>query len=158
MFKHILVAIDGSENSRRALPTAIECARKFGSDVFVLHVSEHDRGRAVIYSLETPAEATMLVGDAVKTVNEAGISAKGAVHDAAVGHAAKNIVEAAALVGADLIVMGSRGLSDVQGILLGSVTHKTMQLAQTAVLVVRGTVTVPETAKTKALAGTFATA
>jgi hypothetical protein len=35
MFKHILVAIDGSTYSQQALPTAIEVARKFNSDVLV---------------------------------------------------------------------------------------------------------------------------
>lgn len=157
MFKHILVAVDGSEHSRRALPTAIEVALKFASDVFVLHVSEHDRGRAVAYSVESPADATRLVGDAVKIISDAGVSAKGAVHDVAAGHVAKNIVETAATVGADLIVMGSRGLSDVQGMLLGSVTHKTMQLAQVAVLVARGAIPVKETADRKALVGDLAT-
>lgn len=158
MFKHILVAIDGSEYSQRALPSAIEVARKFESDVFVLHVSEHDRGRAVAYSIESPADATRIVGDAVKSLTNSGISAKGAVHDVAAGHVAKNIVETAAQVGADLIVMGSRGLSDVQGVLLGSVTHKTMQLAQTAVLVVRGAVPVQNTVARKAAVGNLATA
>ncbi len=158
MFKHILVAIDGSEYSQRALPTAVEVARKFESDVFVVHVSEHDRGRAVAYSIESPAEATRLVGDAVKIISDAGISAKGAVHDVAAGHVAKDIVETASSVGADLIVMGSRGLSDVQGMLLGSVTHKTMQLAQTAVLVVRGAVPVEETVARKVQIGDLVTA
>jgi len=158
MFKHILIAFDGSEYSQRALPTAIEFARKFESDVFVLHVSEHDRGRAVAYSIESPAEATRLVGDAVKSIIDAGVSARGEVHDVAAGHVAKNIVDTATQVSADLIVMGSRGLSDVQGILLGSVTHKTMQLAQTAVLVVRGAIPVQETVEQKAPAGELVTA
>jgi nucleotide-binding universal stress UspA family protein len=158
MFKHILVAIDGSEYSQRALPSAIEVARKFESDVFVLHVSEHDRGRAVAYSVESPAEATRLVGDAVKSISDAGISAKGVVHDVAAGHVAKDIVETASSAGADLIVMGSRGLSDVQGMLLGSVTHKTMQLAQTAVLVVRGAVPAEETVAQKAQVSNLVTA
>ncbi len=158
MFKHILVAIDGSEYSQRALPTAIEVARKFDSDVFVLHISEHDKGRAVAYSIESPAEATRLVADAVTRISAAGLTAKGAVHDVAAGHVAKNIVETASQVGADLIVMGSRGLSDVQGILLGSVTHKTMQLAQTAVLVVRGAIPVNVAADRTALVGDLVTA
>ncbi len=158
MFKHILIAIDGSEYSQRALPTAIEVARKFESDVFVLHVSEHDRGRAVAYSIESPAEATRLVADAVKSIREGGISAKGAVHDVAAGHVAKDIVETATQVSADLIVMGSRGLTDMQGMLLGSVTHKTMQLAQTAVLVVRGAIPVQETVERTVPAGNLVTA
>jgi nucleotide-binding universal stress UspA family protein len=138
MFKHILVAIDGSLYSQQALPTAIGFAQKFESDVFVLHVREHDRGRATVYSTETPAEATRLVADAVKAVRDAGIGAKGQLIDVAVGHVAKAIVEAAAADDIDLIVMGSRGLGDIGGLFLGSVTHRVMQQTDVPVLVVRG--------------------
>ena len=137
MFKHILVAVDGSTYSQQALPTAIEVSRKFGSDVFVLHVSEHDRGRAVAFPLETPAEATQLVADAVKAIRDAGITASGELRNMAAGHVAKAIVETATAKNIDLIVMGSRGLSDVQGLLLGSVTHKVIQMAHIPVLVDR---------------------
>jgi nucleotide-binding universal stress UspA family protein len=142
MFNRVLVAIDDSEYSRLVIPTAIEVARKFQSDVFVLHVAEHDRGHAPVFSTETPAEATRLVANAVKALREAGVKAEGEVHDVAAGHVAKNIVETAASLRSDLIVMGSRGLSDVQGLLLGSVTHKVMQLAPVAVLVARGPIPV----------------
>jgi nucleotide-binding universal stress UspA family protein len=137
MFKHILVAVDGSTYSQQALPTAIEVARKFSSDVLVLHVSEHDRGRAVVYSIESPAEATRLVGNAVRLIRDAGITANGHVSDVAAGHVAKAIVETAAANNIDLIVMGSRGLSDLQGLLLGSVTHRVVQTADIPILVNR---------------------
>jgi nucleotide-binding universal stress UspA family protein len=137
MFKHILVAFDGSTYSQQALPTAIEFALKFDSDVLVEHVSEHDRGRAVVYSSESPADATRLVGDAVKQIRDAGITAKGHVSDVGTGHVAKAIMETANANNIDLIVMGSRGLSDVQGLLLGSITHKVIQMATIPVLVDR---------------------
>lgn len=137
MFKNILVAIDGSSYSQLALPAAMEVASKFDSEVFVLHVCEHDRGRAAAFTLETPVEATILVADAVKTAREAGITASGKVVDKAAGHVAKAIVETAEAKGADLIVMGSRGLSDMAGMMVGSVTHKVMQTADVPVLVVR---------------------
>jgi nucleotide-binding universal stress UspA family protein len=137
MFKHILVAIDGSSYSQKALPTAIEVAQKFESDVFILHVREHDRGRAAVYSIETPAEATRLMADAVKSVRDAGISARGELKEVAAGHVAKAIIETAGANNVDLIVMGSRGLSDVQGLLLGSVTHKVLQMAEVPVLIDR---------------------
>lgn len=152
MFKRILVAIDGSDYSRQALPAAVEIAKKFDSEVFMLHVSEHDRGRATVYSTESPAEAIKLVYDAVATLKHAGVTASGDVHDVAAGHVAKDIVETVRTKGADLIVMGSRGLSDVQGLLLGSVTHKVMQLSHVAVLVTR----VPEPVQEKQAAPVFA--
>ncbi len=149
MFKRILVALDQSAYSQAALPAAVEVAKKFGAELFVLHVVEHDRGRAAVYSTESPADATKLVADAVKTARAAGIEAKGEVQDMAVGHVAKAIVEAAAAREIDLIVMGSRGLSDIQGLLLGSVTHKVIQLAQVAVLVARGPIAVKEKAEAR---------
>ena len=142
MFNRILVAIDASEYSLRVVPTALEVAKKFHCEVFVLHVAEHDRGRSVTYLEESAAAATRLVSDAVRLMRQDGVDAKGAVHDVAAGHVAKDIVETASEMRSDLIVMGSRGLSDVQGILLGSVTHKVMQLAPIAVLVARGPIPV----------------
>jgi nucleotide-binding universal stress UspA family protein len=78
-----------------------------------------------------------LVGDAVKKVRDAGMSSKGQLCDVAAGHVAKAIIETAEADGADLIVMGSRGLSDMQALMVGSVTHKVMQTADVPVLVVR---------------------
>ena len=50
---------------------------------------------------------------------------------------AQQYIDAAASQGANLIVMGSRGLSDVAGLFLGSVTHKVIRLAKAAVLIDR---------------------
>jgi nucleotide-binding universal stress UspA family protein len=142
MFKHILVAIDGSIYSQKALPTAIEVAQKFGSDVYVLHVREDDRTRAGAFSLESPAEAARLVAEAVKTARAAGVTAKGELYEVAAGHVAKAIVETASANAIELIVMGSRGLSDIQGLLLGSVTHEVIHLAGVPVLVDRSPIRV----------------
>ena len=50
---------------------------------------------------------------------------------------AEGIIETAEDMKCDLIVMGSRGRSDIEGLLLGSVTHKVLTLAKVPVLVVR---------------------
>lgn len=140
MFKKILVALDGSTYSTNALPTAIAVAEKFGAEIYVLHVAEHDKGRAAVYSIESPAESTRLVADAVQSARVAGLKVAGDVIDAAANQAARVIVETADAKGADLIVMGSRGLSDVQGLFLGSTTHKVIQSSGIPVLVARATV------------------
>jgi nucleotide-binding universal stress UspA family protein len=159
MFERVLVALDGAAYSQAVMPTAIEVARKFGARLFVLHVVEHDRGRAAVFSTESPAEATRFVSDALETARIAGIAATAEVFDIGVGHVANAIVEIAAANEIDLIVMGSRGLSDVQSLLLGSVTHKVMQLARAAVLVARAPIPVTDREEQPAKVGmAFATA
>jgi len=138
MFKRILVAVDGSPYSEYAVPDTIAVASCFKSEVFVLHVLEHEQGRAAAFPLETTDQAARLVAGAVKAIQEAGIVATGEVQRAITGHTPKHIVEAAMQKDCDLIVMGSRGLSDIGGLLLGSVTHKVLQLTHVAVLVARG--------------------
>ena len=82
MFKRILIAIDGSPYSGSAVPDAIEMAKCFTSEIFVLHVHEREAGRAGAFPLETPEEADTLVGAAIKTVQAAGITARGEVQHA----------------------------------------------------------------------------
>jgi nucleotide-binding universal stress UspA family protein len=138
MFKRILVAIDGSPYSGYALPDAVEIARAFKSEVFVLHVREREVGRAGAFPLETMPEADQIVAAAVKSISSAGVPAIGEVQAATYGRAAKHIVETTKARECDLIIMGSRGLSEIAGLMLGSVTHKVLQLAHVPVLVARG--------------------
>lgn len=137
MFNRILVAVDGSPYSEPAVSTATQVATKFDSQVFVLHVREHDRGRAGAFPLETPQDALELVSKTVKALREEAVWATGDVHSAVAGQAANEIVDTAKAEGSDLIVMGSRGLSDIASIFVGSVTHKVLQLAHIPVLVVK---------------------
>lgn len=137
MFDRILIAVDGSPYSEPAVSAAVEIATKFNSQAFVLHVREHDRGRAGAFPMETPQDALELVSDTVKTLRAAGVTATSDVRGAVAGYAAKEIVDTAKRQAADLIVMGSRGLSDIAGLFVGSVTHKVLQLAHIPVLVVR---------------------
>jgi nucleotide-binding universal stress UspA family protein len=137
IFKHILVAVDGSEHSKQAVLAAVEIAKKFDSDIFVLHVREHETGRAGAYPLETPSDATGVVSSTVSVINQAGVPASGQVVGGSAGHTPKHILDAAVSHESDSIVMGSRGLSDIASLLLGSVTHKVIQLAHIPVLVVR---------------------
>jgi nucleotide-binding universal stress UspA family protein len=53
------------------------------------------------------------------------------------GTAADNIIDAARTAGADLIVIGTRGLSDLRGLVVGSVSHKVMQMADCPCLMVK---------------------
>ncbi len=137
MFEHILLAIDGSDYSRNAIPAAIEVAKRFKADIHIVHVQEHSRGRAAAFPLIPKEEADRMVAEAVEAVRGAGVEAMGEVKHGFIGHVAEMIVEVAHQLGSDLIVMGSRGLSDVAGVFLGSVTHRVIHLADAAVLVDR---------------------
>ncbi len=137
MFKHILVAIDGSEYSRSAVPTAIEVAKKFKSDIYVLHVLKHGYGRAVYFPLTSVAEADALLAEAIETVKGAGVGVKGEVVHGYAKKVPEVIADTAHQLGCDLIVMGSRGLSDAAGVFLGSVAHGVIHLAQVTVMVDR---------------------
>lgn len=137
MFDRILIAVDGSPYSAPAVSTGVEIATKFHSQVFVLHVREHERGRAGAFPIETPQDAADLVAETAKSFQAAGVTVTGKVHAAFSGHTAREIVDAARAQGSDLIIMGSRGLSDIAGLFVGSVTHRVLQLAHVPVLVVR---------------------
>jgi nucleotide-binding universal stress UspA family protein len=70
----------------------------------------------------------LLVADAKAEVEKAGLSV--ASTDIVAGDAPRQICEQAQKIGADLIVMGSRGLGDFRGLLYGSVSHKVMHEAK----------------------------
>jgi nucleotide-binding universal stress UspA family protein len=137
MFEKVLLAVDGSAPSDRATAVAADLAKGFGSELIVINVRETEIFWRGAVELETPDEATELVDETVRRLKDAGISARGEVHPAIYGRAARVILELASEEGADLIVLGSRGLSDLAGLVLGSVTHKVLHLAHCPVLVVR---------------------
>jgi nucleotide-binding universal stress UspA family protein len=116
MFEHIVLAVDGSAESKRAIPVAAELAGRFQGEVTVLHVREHALSWNVDVDLEAPSEATELVDGIVRELKDVGVSAQGEVRRAPAGQAPREILGAAA--NADLIVVGSRGLTDWQGLLL----------------------------------------
>ena len=139
MIKNILLAVDGSAPSERAVLTAAELAPCVGAEVVVLHVRESETVPWVLQAVEltTPAEADHLVDSNVRKLKDVGVSARGEIADAIHGSAAREILRLAREIDAGMIVMGSRGLSDLAGLVMGSVTHKVLHLADRPVLVVR---------------------
>ena len=137
MLEKVVLAVDGSAPSDRATAVAADIAKGFGSELIVINVRETEIFWRGAVELETPDEASELVDETVRRLKDAGISARGEVHPAIYGRAARVILELASEEGADLIVLGSRGLSDLAGLVLGSVTHKVLHLAHCPVLVVR---------------------
>ena len=137
MFDRIVLAVDGSGPSERAEGVAAETAEKFSSDVTVVHVLEHEFSWMGDLAIETPDEASQLADDVVRRLKDRGLTARGEVRHAPVALVAREILDVAKEADAGLIVMGTRGLTDWKGLLLGSVAHKVMQHATCPVLLVR---------------------
>ena len=137
MFEKVLLAVDGSEHSRKAVPVAIDIARKSNGEVLIYHVRQHERVRGTFWEDEEKEEADEVVERVRSEVASAGVKARTLVERVLIGHVAQAIVDAATDNSTDLIVMGSRGLSDLRGLMVGSVTHKVLHLADRPVLVAR---------------------
>lgn len=139
-FGRILVATDGSEPSQTAVSVASTFARVAGASVHVVHVwnlEVHHRHGA--WDVESRAEARQLIDSAVDRLRGLGIDADGEILHADTHHIAAAVGDAARTFGADLIVIGSRGLSDWQSLLsTPSVSHEILTKVECPVLVVRG--------------------
>jgi nucleotide-binding universal stress UspA family protein len=139
VYDRILVAVDHSEASDRALAAARDLAALSKGEVWVLHLRERELGAktGVMPADETTSQANAAVAAAVDSLTQAGVKAHAEVRTTIFGYAAREIVADAQEVGADVIVMGSRGRGDLAGLLLGSTAHKVIHLSDRPVLVVR---------------------
>ena len=139
MYDKILVAVDHSEVSDRALDAARDLALLSRGEVWVLHLREREVAvkTGVSLSDESMDEAGAAVATAVDKLTAAGVKAQGDVETTLFGYAARNIVEDAKEHDVDVIVMGSRGRGDLAGLILGSTAHKVIHLADRPVLIVR---------------------
>ena len=139
MYDKILVAVDHSEISDRALDAARDLALLSRGEVWVLHMREREVAvkTGVSLSDESMDEASAAVAAAVDKLTAAGVKAYGDVGTTLFGYAARNIVDDAKEHDVDVIVMGSRGRGDIAGLLLGSTAHKVIHLSDRPVLVVR---------------------
>src|SRR6478672_2159723 len=130
MFKHILIATDGSDFAQKAVAQGLELARQLNAKVSVLTVTKPwwtevvgfwIPSSPVIRAYETStaegvAKMASLVGDVAreKEINCSVLHIKE-------GHPVDGIIEGAKKSGCDLIVVGSHGRRGVERILLGSV-------------------------------------
>lgn len=152
MYSQILVPLDGSENSERALPHAQELARASGATLHLIQVvsraEELDMARgggygflAAEYSQDLAQEyitaqlnrAGEYLKAAAVRLETGGVKAETAVKE---GAAAENIVQYAQENGIDLIIMGTRGQGGIQRFLLGSTTDRVLRTGHLPVLVV----------------------
>jgi nucleotide-binding universal stress UspA family protein len=137
MFGRILLAVDGSEQAKEAVRVAVDLARKSSGEIFICHVHEKGLVSRETVDLESRDEARELTDAVLDVVRKAGVPARSELRVSGTAGVAKEILEAAREFDVDTIVLGSRGLGDLAGLLLGSVAHKVIQLADCPVVVVR---------------------
>lgn len=145
MFKKILIPVDGSETSWRALEQGMELGGKFGSELLVVNVIQPYNNVALLAVPLDNATITQgnseleKIGDKVlETAKEkvAGYANK-VEYDLEVGHPSERILALAKKAGCDSIVIGSRGLSGIAEFFLGSVSSKVSQYATVPVLIIK---------------------
>ncbi len=137
MFGRILMPIDASHHSDGIIATAEEVARIGGGEVRVLHVTDVEVfGRGGVVANDEDDDAHKLVNRIVQQLSASGIRATGAVRNALSGRIDTAIVDEAVDSNSTMIVMGSRGLSSLEGLFLGSTTQQVLRLAEVPVLIV----------------------
>ncbi len=153
MFRKILVSVDGSEPSNRALRYAVELASMWGAELRILVVvprvmlpvfpnegigtvpialySEMDR-----YRERARAAYQRVLEDSVRAAREMHpeLKVEGLLRE---GRPSSTIVEEADKEGVDLIVMGSRGLGGIMGWVLGSTSRRVVDSCTKPILIVK---------------------
>jgi len=149
LLRNILVAVDGSENSDRALDFALDLGEKFNAAIMILNVS----GSLTMGTV--PEESTAYSGGSMaafakdlrkiheEILSKAVARAKMVKPSLAIssmfmeGDPALEIVDATKEGGFDVIVVGHKGLGRMKELFLGSVSEKVAHLAPCPVVIVR---------------------
>ncbi|MDG6985318.1 MAG: universal stress protein [Nitrososphaerota archaeon] len=145
-FRKIVVAYDGSNDSTKAVQVACLMALKFGSSVTVVHVYHSPSN---VYApgpgmpipdftdIESAAEegGRAILARGLEAASKAGVKAKGELMESP--SAVEAIVTFASQEGADLLVVGTRGMTGFKRMLVGSVSSGIVSHSSCPVLVVR---------------------
>ena len=140
MFEKVLLAVDGSDHALHAARTAADLARTMNAKEFRIvvaydfippYLGEPNMQFAIDARMEA---AKSILEEAVKEVGKLPCE----VHTELIeGSAAEAIIDVATTRKSDVIVMGSRGLGTLAGLLLGSTSQKVVAHAPCPVLIVR---------------------
>ena len=146
MFKKILIPVDGSENSWRALDYATVLGEKYGGDLVVVNVVEPYSANVVPFTMPWDSATLSQVNSALEKAGEKVLDIakkklanypNSVKYVLRVGHPSGRIVSLSKDFACDAIVIGSRGLSGVTDFLLGGVSSSVLQKAPVSVLVVK---------------------
>ncbi len=147
MYRHILVAIDDSDTSQKALQEAITLARVHGASLEIAHAIDEQLvhvfnagGGASTHELKhvLVAGGEDVLVRAAAQAGEAGVTATTRLLRGHGQHADDLIAEAVEAARADLLVVGSHGRRGVRRLLIGSVAENLVRKIGISVLIVRG--------------------
>lgn len=140
MFTHLLVPVDGSDPAKRAVLAAADLAQRYDATLTLIHVLSYSGSFAVPEELKayselehtriTEHDLIQNAGNEILRNAEALAREKGVKNCKVLlntGDPATHITDYVKKNGVDLVVMGRRGLGDLAGIFLGSVSHKVAQ-------------------------------
>ena len=138
MFSSLLVAVDGSESAKKAYEKSIYLAQKCNSKIDLVHVVQCELGGDSANTFEMIEDlknkAKKMLEEYKNQAAKNNISIQIMVTQ---GDPAKVIIELAKAKSYDLIIMGTRGRTAFQELLIGSVSQKVMHHASCPVMVVR---------------------
>ena len=140
-YRNIVIATDGSENSKRAISYGIEIAKLSGATVHALYVVDTSSFSSIPMDAGWEAMYEILRKEGKKAVSE--VKERGEVSGVEVrevlweGHPSNEIIDFAENNNADLIVMGTLGKTGLDRFLMGSVAEKVVRGSKVPVLVVR---------------------
>ena len=140
--RKILVPVDFSDHSQRALEEAIGLAKTTGAQLHLLHCYQIHSSAVAPYGIVVPEtfehDIRMAALQRLSEWREKATAQGVRVQEHLTAHfPAEEITATAEHLGIDLIVMGTRGLTGLKHVLLGSVTERTIRLAKCPVLVVK---------------------
>jgi nucleotide-binding universal stress UspA family protein len=145
VFRAIVVGTDGSETAQKAVDAAIELAKLSGATLELVSAYEpvsNQRLRRearevpadMQWTIHRRAEVDATLHEAAEQAGAAGVTAR---EHAREGDAADAILDVAEELGADLIVVGNKGMTGAKRFLLGSVPNKVSHHAPCAVMIIR---------------------
>ena len=147
MFEKILVALDGSDHAQRALDTAIKLARRCQAELILFHAMQLgnlspgyaamvSRSAREVYQSLANEQADAILAAAEQAATGQGVERITRLKTEA-DSAAGAILAAAESSAAELVVVGTRGLTGLRELAMGSVAHKVTSAANCPVLIVR---------------------
>ena len=138
MFNNILLAVDGSEYSHRAIEYAKSLTELYGANLWLVHVFSNTSDLLGYEDFEKLYAKRKSAGQAVlDSAKKILGSTTFKVHEELLeGSEAEAILSTAENNQVDLIVMGTRGFGAVKGLLVGSVSRKVIHLSNCPVMVV----------------------